>query len=116
MDETNVNEEVIQPLSNQARFIYPLVEPQEFECKELDEVNYINKYKLHHEEMNRKESNVKVKSQSTQFAKPPLQIKSENTDIYNCFDNIFSSKNEFSVNDLTKSNTILAKKRELDDW
>lgn len=54
---------------------------------------------------------MKVKSQATQFAKPPLQIKSDNTDIYNCFDNIFSSHNKFSVNDITKSNTIIAKKR-----
>lgn len=79
-------------------------------------MNYLNKYKLYHEEMNKKESNVKVKSQSTQFAKPPLQVRSHNTDVYNCFDNIFNSKNSFSVNDLTKSNSILAKKRQLDDW
>jgi len=76
----------------------------------------LNKYKLYHEELNKKESNIKVKSQSTQFAKPPLQLRSENTDIYNCFDNIFSSNHTFDVNDLTKSNTIIAKKRHLDDW
>jgi methenyltetrahydromethanopterin cyclohydrolase len=74
-------------------------------------VNYLNKYKLHNEEQNKKEANIKVRSQATQFAKPPLQVKSENTDVYNCFDNIFSHQNKFSVNDLTRSNTLLAKKR-----
>lgn len=76
----------------------------------------MNKYKLQHQELNKKEGNVKVKSQSTQFAKPPLQKRSDKTDIYNCLDNIFSSNNKFSVNDLTKSNSIIAKKRQLDDW
>lgn len=73
----------------------------------------MNKYKIDPVELNKKEATVKVKSQSTQFAKPPLQFQSHETDIYNCFDNVFSSSNKFSPKDLTSSNSIIARKRQL---
>lgn len=51
----------------------------------------------------------------TPLAKPPLQYESNDTNIYNCLDNLVNKNNgpKFTAADITKRNKIITPKRPL---
>ena len=53
-----------------------------------------------------------VDAQVQTMEKPPLQLYSEETDLYNCFDGIFNGKN-LSYKEVVQQNVGLASKRHL---
>lgn len=47
--------------------------------------------------------------------KPLLQYRTEETDLYNCFDSVFNGGG-FQYKDVVHNNAILASKRHLNEW
>ena len=50
--------------------------------------------------------------------RPPLQYESNNTNMFNCLDNIFNSGKgpKFSGKDIVGHNQFITPKRNLEDW
>lgn len=99
-------------------FVYPMVEPLEFHTNDFSRVSSgKNQVNFRREEKNKKVSKVisMVDKETQTSTKPLLQYRSEETDLYNCFDSVFNGKG-FQKKDIVDRNVGLASKRQLNDW
>lgn len=100
---------------------YPFVEPLEFDTADLPQMPVASMFRstfnLKHSELNRREGAVKkMVDCATQTAdRPLLQYRSEETDLFNCFDAAFNG-GSFSKKDIVSNNVGLASKRHLTEW
>lgn len=97
-----------------SRTMYPLVEPLEFYTTELYDAKHRDTFIVEKEENNKQDQKVvEVKTVTTQTPSRNMQIRNNESDLYNCFDNLFSSQPFSASRDLVSNNVGLASKKNL---